>query len=136
MTCNCYHTRTVGVRAARLIGHPYLVFGWIPENVRPCGRDKHIVDALNALRKPRTTQNWLSISRASFTAIFAKRSSEPGDGANRAVHQLHVSKVYRLAKHLDEKMARLHVDKLGLTLREALRSQDILRALSLTPRRR
>ena len=49
---------------------------------------------------------------------------QPGAGADRALHQArrqYENEVYVLPKHLDEKVARLHLDKLGAKLTELSR---------------
>ena len=50
---------------------------------------------------------------------------EPGDRADRAVHahRLLREKVYTLPKHLDEEVARLHLDKLGVRLTQLTEEQ-------------
>ena len=51
---------------------------------------------------------------------------QPGDGADRAAHTTATAyerKVYMLPKHLDEKVARLHLDKLGVKLTKLTKEQ-------------
>ena len=58
--------------------------------------------------------------------VMSNSLHEPGDRADRAVHahrRRTSSKVYMLPKHLDEKVARLHLDALGVKLTELTHEQ-------------